>query len=103
MNEKSWLRVPNPCSDNRKPVLSPLTSLRIGSVERGATLNAVANSKQFQMTQKQKECRVTSVKGRGIFPSTPDPSILAPFGPRGLFRYSNFGFCLAGVMGIKLC
>jgi predicted outer membrane protein len=25
------------------------------------------------MIKKQKECRVTSVKGRGIFPSTPDP------------------------------
>ena len=37
MNEKTSLRVPNSCSDNRKPVLSPSTSLRINSVEGSKT------------------------------------------------------------------
>jgi len=68
----------------------------VESVAKNKNLkHEIRNSKQFQMTKKQKECRVTSVKGQGtrdkgqgIFPSTPDPSTLAPFG----FRYSDFGF-----------
>jgi hypothetical protein len=38
------------------------------------------------MVEKQKECRVMSVKGRGIFPATPDPR------PTGSFRIQSFGF-----------
>jgi len=37
-----------------------------------------------------------SVKGRGIFPSTPDPRASSCFG----FRYSDFEFCFLWVAGL---
>jgi hypothetical protein len=43
------------------------------------------------MVEKQKECRVMSVKGLGIFPATPDPRHPAHFG----FRASDFGFFIS--------